>query len=179
MLWPFPLLTIGAGLAEVFERVRWIGIALAATLVVSELALTVQVHGLLTDVRGRGNTSSQIYPLADYLNAQPGRRVITMDWGLLNQIYFLTGGAVRPKALHGWWPKGSTLPEEFVRGVRKEMLSEHNVYVFLGPGKGLFDRFPPFEGIVREGGRMVELEREFRERDGTVAYRVYRIGKGS
>ena len=175
MLWPFPLLTIGAGLAEVVDRVRWVGIALAGALVVSELALTVQVHGLLTDARGHVFTSSQIYPLAEYLNAQPGRRVITMDWGLLNQIYYLTGGAVRPKALHGWWPKGSTPPEEFVRGVRKEMLSEHNVYVFLRPGKGLFDRFPPFEGIVREGGRMVELEREFRERDGTIVYRVYRV----
>jgi hypothetical protein len=175
MLWPFAPLTIGAGLAVVSTRTRWLGIALAGGLAVSQLVTTLEVHAGLTRVRGRGTTTAQIYPLARYLEAGQGRRVMAMDWGLNNQLYFLTGGTVRADhVLQGWWPRGSPPPPDFVAGVRREIANPDTAYVFRGPGEG-FDRFPQFTDVVQGAGRRPQLEREFREPDGEIAYRVYRV----
>ena len=104
VLWPFAVLVVGAGLAQVHQflgRFGLITIGLACALVITQANVTIKAHQLLSQVRGRIYTSSQIYPLADYFKERPELRPVAMDWGLLNQIYFLTGGKVLPE-VHPW-----------------------------------------------------------------------------
>jgi hypothetical protein len=172
VLWPFATLVVGAGLAHIPQRFRLVAIALASALVISQAAVTVKAHQRLSQSGGRIFTSSQIYPLAHYFEQRSELRPIAMEWGLLNQIYFLTGGRVLPQAIHGWWPRGGTPPDEFNAAVSKQLEHPNNVYIFLGPQQG-FERYPHFERLANGSNRTVRLEKVFYERDGSIAYRLY------
>jgi hypothetical protein len=177
VLWPFAVLAVGAGFAVVYERVRrgrLVVICLVCALAVTQGKATVEAHQALSTTGGRGLTSSQIYPLAKYLQERPHWKVIAMDWGLLNQIYFLTGGGILPEALHGWWDKDGLPPPKFEAAISREMKKPDRLWVFLGPGKG-FDRYGHVERVAMGLGKTLSLEKAFFERDGSVAYRVYRV----
>ena len=105
VLWPFSNLLVGAGLAQIYQvhqRFRLVAIAFSCVLVISQANVTIKAHQLLSQSRGKIFTSSQIYPLTGYIKERPELRPIAMEWGLLYQIYFLTGGKILPEALHGW-----------------------------------------------------------------------------
>ena len=172
VLWPFAILVVGAGLAQVPQRFRLVAIALACALVISQANVTVKAHQRLSQSGGKIFTSSQIYPLAHYFEERPELRTIAMEWGLLNQIYFLTGGRVLPEAIHGWWPRDGIPPDEFNVAVSKQLENPSNVYIFLGPRQG-FDRYPHFERLANASKKTIRLEKVFYERDGSIAYRLY------
>jgi hypothetical protein len=177
VLWPFPLMVVGTGLAQVhrlFGRFSLIAAGLACALVMTQANVAIKTHQLLSQSGGRVFTSSQIYSLANYFKERPELRPIAMDWGLTNQIYYLTGGKVLPEALHGWWPKDGIPPDEFDAKMLKEWQNKDNVYLFLGPGNGL-DRYPHFEELAKATNRRLWLEKVFYEGDDTIAYRLYRV----
>ena len=180
VLWPFAVLVIGTGLTQVHQflgRFGLITIGLAGVLVITQANVTIKTHQLLSQVKGRIFTSSQIYPLADYFKERPELRPIAMDWGLFNQIYFLTGGKVPAESIHGWWPKDGPAPDDFNAAVLKRFQDPNNVYIFLAPGKGMFDRCFHFEQLAKASNKNVYPEKTFYENDGSIAYRLYRVSK--
>lgn len=179
VLWPFAVLVIGAGLAQVHQflgRLGLITIGLAGALVITQANVTIKAHQLLSQVRGRIFTSSQIYPLVDYFKGRRELRPIAMEWGLLNQVYYLTGGKILPDAIHGWWPKDGIPPGDFKTAVLNRLEKENNVFIFFGPGNG-FDRYFHFLQLARASSKKVYSEKVFYENDGTIAYRLYRVSK--
>jgi hypothetical protein len=177
VLWPFSNLLVGAGLAQIYQvhqRFRLVAIVLACILVILQANVTIKAHQLLSQGRGKIFTSSRIYPLADYLKERPELRPIAMEWGLLYQIYFLTGGRVLPEALHGWWPKDGTPADEFNATISKQLQNPNNIYIFFDSKQG-FDRYPHFERLLKTSNKTVCLEKVFCEHDGSIAYRLYRV----
>ena len=112
----------------------------------------------------------------DYFKERPELRLIAMEWGLLNQIYFLTGGKVLPESIHGWWPTDGVPPDEFKIAVLNRLEKENNVFIFFGPGNG-FDRYFHFLQLAKASNKNVYPEKNFYENDGSIAYRLYRVSK--
>jgi hypothetical protein len=175
VLLPFAVLVVGTGLAQVPKRFHLVSIAIVCALVISQACVTIEAHQLLSQSRGKIFTSSQIYPLAEYFQERPELRPIAMEWGFFQEIYFLTGGRVIPEAIHGWWPKDGTPPDEFNSTVLKEFQNPNNVYIFFAPGEGIFDRYFHFLQLAAASNRIVYPEKIFYENDGTIAYRLYRV----
>jgi len=176
VLWPFAMLTIGTGFAQIYNRfnlIRPITVSLTCLLAISQASVLVQAHQLLFQDGGRGLTSSQIYSLAKYLEERPELHPVAMDWGFQNQIYYLTKGIVLPDCIHGWWPKGGSPPDEFTKAVSQRLVNSNNVFIFFAPGKGKFDRYPQVERIAENSKIVLHLKKIFYERDRTVAYRLY------
>ena len=176
VLWPFAVLAVGAGIAQVHHflgRFGLITIGLAGALIIAQANVTIEAHRLLSQVKGRVLTSSQIYTLVDYFRERPELHPVAMDWGLLNQIFFLSGGKVLPESIHGWWPKDGTPPDDFNATVSKQLGNPNNVYIFFSPGEG-FDRYPHFEKLAKASNKNIWVEKIFYERDGSIAYRLYR-----
>jgi hypothetical protein len=176
VLWPFAMLATGLGLAHVyqhFRRLRLIAVALACLLVISEGSMLVQAHQLLSQNGGRILTSSQIYSLAKYFEERPNLRPVAMDWGLQNQIYYLTKGKILPNSIHGWWSKDGSPPDAFTKAVSQKLENPNNVFIFFAQGKGVFDRYPHVERIAKNSNRPLYLKKVFYECDGSVAYRLY------
>jgi 4-amino-4-deoxy-L-arabinose transferase-like glycosyltransferase len=176
VLWPFAVLVVGAGLAQIPQRIRLISIGIACALVILQAKATVEAHQMLSQTGGRIVTSSQIYPLADYFKERAELRPIAMEWGLFNQIYFLTGGKVWSESIHGWWPKDGIPPDEFRTAVLNRLEEENNVFIFFGPGDG-FDRYFHFLQLAKASNKNVYPEKIFYENDGSIAYRLYRVSK--
>jgi hypothetical protein len=78
-----------------------------------------------------------------------------------------------PEAIHGWWPKDGTPSNEFNEAVSKQLENPKNVYIFFAPGEG-FDRYPHVERLAKSLGKTLSLENVFYERDGSIAYRLYK-----
>jgi hypothetical protein len=176
VLWPFAMLATGSGLAYIYQRFslfRPIAVALACLLVISEGSVLVQAHQLLSQNGGRVLTSSQIYSLAKYFEERPSLRPVAMDWGLQNQIYYLTKGKILPDSIHGWWPKDGSPPDAFTKAVSQKLENPNNVFIFFAQGEGVFDRYPHAERIAKNSNRPLYLKKVFYERDGSVAYRLY------
>ena len=176
VFWPFAILVVGAGLAQISQRISLVSIAIACVLVILQAKATVEAHQILSQIGGRIVTSSQIYPLANYFSQRRELHPIAMEWGLLNQIYYLTGGKVLPESIHGWWPKDGVPPDEFKIAVLNRLEKENNVFIFFGPGKG-FDRYFHFQQLAKASNKNVYPEKIFYENDGSIAYRLYRVSK--
>jgi hypothetical protein len=176
VLWPFAVLVVGAGLAQIPHRLRLVGITLACSLAITQANVTIKAHQLLSQTRGKICTTSQIYSLADFFKERRELRPIAMEWGVQTPIYFLTGGKVLPESIHGWWPKDGIPPEDFKTAVLNRLEKENNVFIFFGPGEG-FDRYFHFEQLAKTSNKNVYPEKIFYENDGSIAYRLYRVSK--
>ena len=178
VLWPFVVLVIGSALGHVYERfrrLRLVTICLVCALVVTQARATVEIHRRLSETGGRNYTSSQVYPLVSYLKGLHKVNVIAMEWGLRGQVYYLSGGTIMPEALHGWWPKEGPSPPGFKLAMLRTLQDPASVYVFWGPGQGLFDRYAEFERVAQAANKVVVVEKNFYERDSSIAYRVVRV----
>jgi hypothetical protein len=176
VLWPFAILAIGSGLAYVYQRFRMfrpITVALVCLLVISQASVLVQAHQLLAQNGGRVFTSPQIYSLAKYLEERPSLHPVAMDWGLQNQIYYLTRGEILPDAIHGWWPKDGFPPDKFNEAVSQMLENPNNIFIFFAQGEGVFDRYPQVEKIAKNSNITLHLKKVFYERDGSIVYRLY------
>jgi hypothetical protein len=177
VLWPFSVLVVGAAFAQLYERFRRfrpITVTCVCALAILQAVVTIEAHQLLSQNRGRIETSAEIYPLARYLKERTELHPVAMEWGLLNQIYFLTGGERLPESIHGWWPKDGVPPPEFNAALSKQMKNPNNIYIFFAPGQG-FDRYPHVERLAKSLGKTLSLEKVFYERNGSIAYRLYRV----
>ncbi|HTM50183.1 MAG TPA: glycosyltransferase family 39 protein [Bryobacteraceae bacterium] len=105
VLVPLAAVTAVFAVSTLLARYRW-GRTAAAGLALLYLgsALYWQVGAVRGVARtgGTGQWSDAVYPLADYLQeTYPGREIKILDWGLQNNLYVLSDGAIRSREIYG------------------------------------------------------------------------------
>ncbi len=177
VLWPFATLAVGAALAQVHRRFQLVALLMLAVLVFSQLAVVVSFHRAITETGGTNLMTPQVYALVDYLGEHPDEHPVAMAWGMLFQIYFLSGGRILPDISLHYWPDIPGQEEQASKQLQQHLLDQKYVYIFFNRNaSGWYNTglYPFFERGVNESNRTVRLEKTFYERDGSVAYLLYR-----
>jgi hypothetical protein len=96
LLWPFPHLFAGVGLAQGSRKLGRAGLpVLAAALIAVCGSGLVVLNQYLAQLVENGPTAiwtDAIDPLSDYLRTSPARRMYVVDWGILNTLRILNEG---------------------------------------------------------------------------------------
>ena len=96
LLWPFPHLLAGVGLAQASQALRRGGLAaLAVVLAVvcgSNLVVSNQYLAQLVENGPTTVWTDAINPLAAYLGTSPARHMYVTDWGIINSLRILDAG---------------------------------------------------------------------------------------
>jgi 4-amino-4-deoxy-L-arabinose transferase-like glycosyltransferase len=96
LLWPFPHLFAGVALAEASRRLGRAALpALAAALIAVCGSGLVVLNQYLAQLVQNGPTTvwtDAIDPLSAYLRASPARRMVAVDWGVINPLRILDRG---------------------------------------------------------------------------------------
>jgi hypothetical protein len=171
--WPQVLLAASLGLwaHQLSGRLKIAPLLVALTLLFSNLWVDGAYHRALTRSGGYSHHSDAIYQLADYLEEREGP-VIAMDWGIRNNVLFLTQGRVDPQELFGFdW--------EADPGFRERLTSylsdPRTLYLFHSPEETVFERRQAFESLVRERGLEVRGEKVFLDRSGKQIFVILRV----
>jgi hypothetical protein len=105
ILMPLAAVTAAFAASALLSRYRWGRTAAAAVaLLYFGSALYWQVGAVRGVARtgGTGQWSDAVYPLADYLQEKyPRREIKILDWGLQNNLYVLSDGAIRSREIYG------------------------------------------------------------------------------
>lgn len=175
---PLPQLVIALFLEALYRALasKMFASALIAVvvlaLVTQDLRVDFLYHQALQTSGGLGRFSDAIYELAEYLEENRITSPMAVDWGFKNNIQILTQGAVNPVEIFQYsWNPG----DEFSREVPKYLKDPHNLYLFHAEEFASFKRYDAFERIVREANKVIQLERTFYQRDGTLVYYLYRV----
>jgi|GEM_PF-2715588 len=178
-LYPFPHLAVGLALVVIGQAVgpRWRAAVMWGGSVVLLMALCFNLlamanyYQLMRETGGRGTWGETIYPLAETLKTQYADRPIQlMDWGVGNQLFFLSAGQLR---LHEpfWAYLGSPQPaEELVRLVADPT----NVFIVHTPPETMFPNpRAALDEAVRRAGAVVKAERQFYNRRSKAVYTLF------
>jgi 4-amino-4-deoxy-L-arabinose transferase-like glycosyltransferase len=96
LLWPFPHLFAGVGLAEASRKLGRAGLgALIAVLVTVCGSNAVVLNQYLAKLVENGPTvvwTDAINPLSEYLRTVPAHHMYVWDWGIMNSLRILNGG---------------------------------------------------------------------------------------
>jgi hypothetical protein len=175
---PLPQLVIALFLEALYRALapKMFASALVVVVVLALVAQDLRVdflyHQALQTSGGIGRFSDAIYELAEYLEENHITSPMAVDWGFKNNIQILTQGAVNPVEIFQYsWNPG----DEFSREVPKYLKDPHNLYLFHAEEFASFKRYGAFERIVREANKVIQLERTFYQRDGTLVYYLYRV----
>ena len=151
-------------------------LAVGAT-VVTMAALSVRAdlgyQEALHRTGGFGGHTSAIYDLARYLD-QEGRPVAALDWGIGNQVRFLTQGRVAPDEIFGFESVAEPDPG-FQDRVPRYLADPEVVYVFHAPRWTIFPRLEAFEGLVADAGGQTAQLAGIRDRSGEEIFLLLRV----
>ncbi|HKA60671.1 MAG TPA: hypothetical protein VKD28_18790, partial [Gemmatimonadales bacterium] len=124
--------------------------------------------------------SPVIYQLVDFLNHQPAERIVSVDWGLHNQVWALGTSKTRAIARDRWFEfrhLGDLSGQE-----RTSLLRDFEGLRWLaitygpdGDGFNNFDTRPNFLKWCAALGIVPRLERAFTSPAGTIIYEVYSL----
>lgn len=184
--WPYPLLLVGAALARLAEALsaRWGPVrgraaagALTLLLAASSARADRAFFSVLRRTGGAGLWSDAVYGLADHLDRVRPSRTLHLHWGSSRSVYVLTQGRVRPYLSTDFWRYVHSRA-----GVRAVLRDPRARFVAVAEDmEGIVGHpqwIPTLGKIARVLGRRLELEREFRDREGRVIFKVYRTEPG-
>lgn len=126
LLWPLPQVVIAVSFASASQRLGCAGIpALAATMTVLMLSGALVINEYYTEMvryGGSAGWNNAIYPLSEYLKSAPATKVISLDWGIVEPLQFLSQG----KLPLTWGDQAVSKPELSPgdREAVKQMISE-------------------------------------------------------
>jgi hypothetical protein len=140
-------------------------------LVMGDLWTDLRYHQALAQTGGLATHADAIYRLAAWLADQPTQDPVAMDWGIRNGVLVLTGGAVRPVEIFMYDRDPPPLFFDWLYGSLTNRPDQ--LYLFLADRFAVFPRRAAFAELAAKLDRRVELEAQFRQRDGTVVYEVY------
>ncbi len=181
LLWPLPQLVIAVSFASASRRLGRAGIpALGAVLVVllvSGALVMNEYYIVMVRYGGAPGWNCAIYPLADYLKSVPAAKVISMDWGIVEPLQFLSRG----KLPLTWADDAVTKPELSPqdREVLMAVISEPaNLFVAHTQGYEFFPgRSPKLVKFAEESGYRREMLKVVSDGYGRDFFEVYRFTK--
>jgi len=125
--------------------------------------------------------SPVIYQLVDFLNHHPAERIVSVDWGLHNQIWALGTSRTRAIARDRWfdfrWPLGDLSGQERTSLLR-DFEGIRGLAITYGPDGDGFNNFgtrPNFLKWCAALGIVPRLERVFTSPAGAVIFEVYTV----
>jgi len=169
ILLPLPQILLAASLGlwvrQEPRRLFLSVILLVATLLfISDLRVDIGYHRALSRTGGFDGHTEAIYELAPYLE-EGGAPTVAMDWGIRNNVLFLTQGRVDPQEVFGF----ESL-EEPDPGFRERLLPHladpWTRYIFHSPEETVFKRWDYFQALVAEEGKGIRVEKVFTDRSG-------------
>ncbi len=145
----------------------------ATVLFLFDLRVDTGYHRALTRTGGFDGYTEAIYQLTPYLE-EKGAPTVAMDWGIRNNVLFLTQGRVDPQEVFGF----ESLEEPDV-GFRERLLlhlaDPRTIYIFHSPEETIFQRWAPFQAFVAERGKEIRVEKVIPDRSGKKIFMVVRV----
>lgn len=177
ILIPFPPLIVAIALMLI---IRYFPIKAAARLFVGIVAVmlvhqdvqaTLAYHHDLTRMGGFGGHSSAIYTLMETLEGLEAP-IYAVDWGIQNQLRFLSGGTLQPNDIAGF----EFDPDPgFAARVQHSLTPPDGLYIFHAPGDTVFQRRAAFEQIIAENGFAIHHEDVVYDRTGRPIFHLVRL----
>lgn len=139
----------------------------------SDLRADMGYHRALARTGGFDGHTEAIYQLAPYLE-EKGAPTVAMDWGIRNNVLFLTQGRVDPQEVFGF----ESL-EEPDTGFRERLLPHladpRTIYVFHSPEETVFKRWDSFQAHVAERDKGIQVEKVFTDWSGKKIFVVVSV----
>ncbi len=156
------------------QLLRWLIICIFVTvLVYQDVQATLAYHHDLTRMGGFGGHSSAIDTLMDTLESlDPLPPLYAVDWGIQNQIRFLSGGTMQPIDIAGF----ELNPDPgFAVRVQQSLTTPNSLYLFHAPGDTTFQRRDAFEQIIAESGFTISSDEVVYDRTGRPIFHLVRL----
>ncbi|GIV77180.1 MAG: hypothetical protein KatS3mg050_1574 [Litorilinea sp.] len=154
---------------------RGIVVALAALWLLVDVAVTLQYHQALARSGGLADHSDASYHLAYYLQYNGLGAPIALDWGMDATVRFLSQGTVRPIEIFGY-ERLDGPDAGFVQRLEAFLQNRDNVYLLHAPGQTVFQgRREAWMAEAAARGLQPVLLADFRQRDGTPVYELWRV----
>jgi hypothetical protein len=150
-----------------------VALPVAAILFFCDLRVDIGYHRALERTGGFDGHTEAIYQLAPYLEEKEAPTV-AMDWGIRNNVLFLTQGRVDPQEVFGF----ESLEEPDI-GFRERLLPHladpRTIYIFRSPEETIFKRWDYFQALVAEGGKGIQVEKVVTDRSGKKIFVVVSV----
>jgi len=180
VLYPFQLFVTFGGVVGVAGM--WGTVVTAAVLVASCLNVgAAYERNFRPTAEFTPHWSPVIYQLVDFLNHHPAERIVSVDWGIHNQVWALGTSRTRAIARDRWfdfrWPLGDLSGQERTSLLR-DFEGVRGLAVMYGPDGDGFNNFgtrPNFLKWCAALGIVPKLERVFTSPAGAVIYEVYSL----
>ncbi len=145
---------------------------LVAGLVTGDLQATLRYHDDLSNVGGFLGHSVAIYRLMETLNNEKGSTLYALDWGIQNQVRFLSAGDLQPIDIAGT----DFQPDAGFEGrVLASLSAENALYVFHAAGDTVFQRREAFADIVARSGFRAQTVALIYDYSGRAVFELVRI----
>jgi len=182
ILMPFPALLIGGALALVVRHFPIKPVAFIAVIFVAgfvsmrDVEATMAYHDDLALTGGFAGHSSAIYKLMDALEAYDAPPPLyAVDWGIQNQVRFLSGGTMQPVDIAGF----EFNPDPgFATRVEQTLGTLDGLYIFHAPGDTVFLRREAFDTIIADNNLIIASDEVIHDRSGRPIYHLVRLGEG-
>jgi hypothetical protein len=141
-----------------------VALPVAAILFFCDLRVDIGYHRALARTGGFDGHTEAIYQLAPYLE-EKGAPTVAMDWGIRNNVLFLTQGRVDPQEVFGF----ESLEEPdigFGERLLPHLADPRTIYIFRSPEETIFKRWDSFEALVVEEGKEIRVEKVIPDRSG-------------
>jgi hypothetical protein len=176
MLYPFQLFVVFGAAVSLAGTVG--ATAAAAVLVVSGLGVgAAYERGFRPTAEFEPQWSPVVYELADYVNDRSADGIVSVDWGIHNQVWAL--GTPRTRAAcRDRWPQFRTLGDRRAQELmyRRDFEDRRVLAILHGSG---WDIMPPvrknFMDWAQAFGMVPTLDRVFTSPAGTVIFEVYTV----
>ncbi len=175
---PFPQLLLAASLTlwmrqEPKRLFLPLALLLASLLVLLDLKVDLGYHQALRRTGGFDGHTAAVYELASYLKERGGPAV-AMDWGVRNNVYFLTRGEVDPQEVFGFESPREPDPG-FASRLAPHLSDPDTLYIFHSPEETIFNRWQGFQGLVQERGQTLKVEKAILDQSGKKIYILVRV----
>lgn len=178
-LYPFPHLSVALMFALVLPTISnrssyrkllsTLGSFCILIAVCINLIVVTNYHRLMRETGGTGLWSDAIYQLAEALKTEYGNRPIqVMDWGINNQLFFLSAGELDLREFF-WFQPTSHATDQLLRLIA----DPKNVFVLHAP---LVTAFPNARAALYDAARRCSAvktyERDFYDRSSQLVYTI-------
>ncbi len=186
MLYPYPQILLAAVACAAGRRAKGMKSLMARLAIQGPVAICVAAVLCFSTVvgighlktfhitGGKGRWSDAIYRLKDYLEKNPRRNYLLMDWGFFNQLLGLTGEKIFKREAYVPMLDAETESAR-IQSIYPYLINPENVFVFHAPPFESFPTMDLFRRSLSHYGAQAEFIRSFYQRDGQRIYQTCEI----